>query len=326
MAPQNSSAETEAETCCLPQALDPHSVFLKYKETRKLAGAIYSMSNEHPCKDFYAATCSDPQNKSVLPMLDTGLNKNTYDQQEKVLREILSEWGKLPPETRPDKQDYLTTRYYEKNDFDTKIDRWDEILINVKAEARRMFDARDLDEESARHVERIIDMIKIDRSYKRYPGTIFESTAYVDIGTILVGGNLLNTMTSEDAIYFILAHEMAHTLKRYGPEVHTSSYQCIEKKFGKMKVMGKKISTEEVWCDWFAHQLYIEFVYSRTKSPREQIKYMKNSLRFFCGYEGSNYGHPSGEFRAKFFSTHPQINDILCKEFTGENPAREYCP
>ena len=47
-------------------------------------------------------------------------------------------------------------------------------------------------------------------------------------------------------------------------------------------------------------------------NQEQKLAGVKNSLRFLCGYGGSEYGHPSGPFRMNFLAAQTEIQKILC--------------
>ena len=311
---------------CLSKQLNPMGTYQTYKDTRKLLRAIYSTSQKNACVDFYSATCVKEEPKdptgTATPMLDTSLNIKTYEQQDAMVKSILADWEKSDKTMSRD--DFVIKEYYERNDFDQKLDKWASILERVKTEIIEFLKARVHDPEAIEQAQMLLGRVKILRNYKNQPGFLFETTAMSGL-EISVGGNMLLTTTSEYAIAQTLAHEMGHNLTELGDYFFADTKKCIEAKFGKMKVLGRNVSTEEIWADWFSHQIYAR-MYNNPDIPNEEkLAGMKNALRFFCGYGGSVYGHPPGNFRMNFMASNPELKKITCKDFQGKQPVKEYC-
>ncbi|MGE3611632.1 MAG: hypothetical protein AB7I27_18730 [Bacteriovoracaceae bacterium] len=303
-----------AQEACLerlPPELNPLEVFNQFNKSHPKSQAI-KINSDQLCIDFYGGTCSsiipDDPTGSVIPLVK-GLSKEQVILQNNLVCSLSNEWEATKLNIPSD--EYVIHEYYQRNDFDRKLDKWDAVLNKVKVHALNFVKSKSISSDILEFVEAQLNNISISRVYTNRPEILFANTALVG-STMIIGGELLNTVTSENAIFFALAHETGHTLKDFISDEFKSSRDCLFKKFGNEQFVKKSNNIEEIWADWFGARVFAEYLSELNQSTYYNIEASKNAVRFFCGYGGSDRGHPPGDFRVRFFFSTPAIKKLTC--------------
>ncbi|MBY0470472.1 hypothetical protein K2X30_04830 [bacterium] len=317
--------------CDIPDSLDP---YVAHQGLMKLRGNIlqplFPESSKHACEDSYVASCSpmppvDSTGHSAS-LLEAGHNKVNYENQKKALGGFAVEWAKLPPTTRPKKEDYLIDRFYKQNDFDEKLDRVDRILKGLKGKAKAFSEEICTTADCRQAVDKALENLKVVRDYKKRPGLLSEMRINASARGVEIGGLVLTTITSEHALALILSHELGHVLSSALQQRSPKVLDCLYEKVVGNLPSTRKVDQEELWADWAGGQIfprYIAGLSGRKELKREAIK---SALRTNCGMDFSSKGHLSGPERNRILTANPKIQDLLCFDYTKPRPETQYCP
>lgn len=231
-------------------------------------------------------------------------------------------------------RDDIIDSYKRLNDFEEKLELWRQALALVIADTKKYL----LDQGQGIDKLARLNSITLNEDYHSTPNRIFRLG--VSIGKrIHVGGEVLLILSDFEAIYFFIAHEVGHFVSSYLPEYVASTQQCIAQKYDGLKIFGFNnsernellslgfdeedvldaetedrgidVSSEEIWADHFAHQLYSRRLRRLETNNLDRAHRLSSVLRFFCGNRGTKAGHPSGTDRIGMLTQHPYLGHLV---------------
>ena len=313
---------------CRPESLDIKNTLENARSHRKFESHILRGDiSQQNCGTLYQCSCTQNQpidEGTVTPFGTTLYDEHLINNIEKDINDYFLSWLENP-QRGENKVDFVISELMKKHQVNQKLDRWETILEFVKEDLIQIFSAK-ADRQYRNAIKRKVSLITIERDFHSTPELLFHTGANSGV-PIYVGGLMAMSVTSFSAIYFILAHELAHEFTKNADNIFPAVKHCINSNFSSFSFLeGINADLEEIWADTYARESLAIRMNKLNWTHQKQANGLRNTMRLFCGYQGSTGGHPSGQWRSNALLDNPTLYDIMKKaQYSLEQPQLNSC-
>lgn len=297
----------------LPDVLNPLH-YLKLIEKGMLPP--YVEKGAHACESSHRAACADaapndPGGKAFAPG-DLTFNTELFNSDDKVMQGVLKKWAAFSDKERAemdDKSSFLSYYFAKEKGFAKTAEKLEIQLAEIIKITSR-FDWLPKEDKEALARQKILQEFG--------NGLSLFGSGVAQFGGVVFQGNFTRYIQSPHARIFMMAHEVGHVIQN--SKFGAAAQKCLS---SKLKLsLGQKIengTSQEVFADWFGHQVFAAYVSELKLRPEEKREVVSNGFRILCGDTKTKSGiHPQSEPRINFALSNPGLNEIACHDYKGK--------